>query len=294
MSKNSIDREVVQHLLFYKSLSDDVEDTSRIERYLELMERVESGDFLTVDNPFDKSIALAFELVIQQKLDPWAVDLVKFSSLYLNRAKKEKIDLVVAGKILYMAWKILNMQSYDVMVNAQRMESPSPNEEALSWDDLPFDEWYSDDETYSYTKMVVDKQRLPIVEPVRRKAARRVSLIELVEAFDKARKEAEEYQLLEDLRRKERERILKEARKRMKGTVHEENFERDVERVWKRIQQFNGRSIPITSLCNFEDRNDRITTLLALLHLAQDRKVRVYQRRFPFGRIYVKNVTRGG
>ena len=61
-----------------------------------------------------------------------------------------------------------------------------------------------------------------------------------------------------------------------------------------RIQQFNGRSIPITSLCNFEDRNDRITTLLALLHLAQDRKVRVYQRKFPFGRIYVKNVTRGG
>ncbi|HEC80922.1 MAG TPA: hypothetical protein ENI42_00645 [Thermoplasmatales archaeon] len=294
MSREEIDREVIRHLLFHKSLSDDVEDASRIERYIELVERAESGDFLTVDNPFDKSIALAFELVIQQKLDPWAIDLVKFSSLYLDRARKEKIDLVIAGKILYMAWKILNMQSYDVMVNAQSMESSASDDETLSWDDLTFDEWYSDDETFSYTKMVVERQRLPIVEPVRRKAARRVSLIELVEAFDKARKEAEEYQLLESLRRKERERILREARKRMRGTVHEENFEQDVRRVWERIQQFNGRAIPFSSLCNFEDRNERITTLLALLHLAQDRKIRVYQRKFPFGKIYVRNVSGGG
>jgi len=291
LSNKIIDHEVIQHLLFHKSLSGDAEDSSRIERYIEMVKQAESGEHLTIDNPFDKSIALAFELVIQQKLDPWAIDLVKFSSLYLNRAKKEKINLVVAGKILYMAWKILNMQSYDVMVNAEKSDNGEGGEDEISWDDLAIDEWYSDDETYSYTKMVVDKQRLPIIEPVRRKAARRVSLIELIEAFDKARKEAEEYQLLERLRKKEKERILREARSRMKGTVHEEHFEQDVEKVWKRIQQFNGRAIPFNALCNFENKDERIATLVALLHLAQDRKIRVYQRRFPFGKIYVKNIT---
>jgi segregation and condensation protein A len=219
-------------------------------------------------DPFDRSISLAFELVLQHHLDPWAIDLAKFSSLYIKRAKKERIDLVVAGKILYMAWKILNMQSYDVIINA---------EEVPSWDE------YEEEQP---SKMVVDE--VPIVEPVRRRVNRRVSLIELIEAFDRARKEAEEYQVLEKLRRKERARILAEAQTRMHRSVHEEHFEDEIREVWKRIRKFNGRAIPLSNLCNFEDEEDRIITFVAVLHLANDGKIRIYQRKFPFGKIYVR------
>jgi len=283
LKDSDIDHSVIQHILFHKSLA---EDTSHLDRYLEILEKTKMGSHLNMEDPFDKSIALAFELVLQQRLDPWAIDLAKFSSLYIKRAKKENVDLVVAGKILYMAWKILNMQSQDVRISAEESEQM---QEEISWDDFAIEDWQVDEQ--SYTRMVVDGKRIPIIEPVRRKADRRVSLIELIEAFDLARKEAEEYQLLEKLRKKERERILREAQNRMKGSVHEEHFEEEIEKMWKRIQRFNGRAIPLKNLCNFNNKEERLTALIAVLHLASDGKIRVYQRRFPFGMIYVRNMT---
>ncbi len=279
---------VIQHLLFHKSISNG-DDNFSIDRYLDMAEKAETGEYHSIENPFDKSIALVFDLVIQQHLDPWAIDLAKFSSLYINRAKKEKIDFVVAGKLLYMAWKILKMQSYDVMINAERYDNQTNNED-IDWDDLSLDEWYLDEDKYSYTRMIVDSHVPPIMEPVRRKSKRRVSLIELIEAFDKARKEAEKYQLIEKLRKQEKERLLNEAKSKIKGTVHEEHFEKDIKRMWKRLKNFNGKTVSLDSLCNFESKDERITAFIAVLHLAYDKKVKVYQKNFPFGKIYVRNV----
>ena len=53
------------------------------------------GEHVSLKDPFDRSIALAFDLVIAGQLNVWDVDLVKFSQLYLQRAKEQKIDYVV-------------------------------------------------------------------------------------------------------------------------------------------------------------------------------------------------------
>ena len=107
MQQLKIDNEVINHLLFHKSLIDEKDANDRINSYVSMLQKSEEGEHISIENPFDRSIAIAFELVMQQHLDPWDIDLVNFSTLYLNRAKQEKIDLLTAGRIIYMAWKVL-------------------------------------------------------------------------------------------------------------------------------------------------------------------------------------------
>lgn len=283
-----IDESVIQHILFHRSLAENAEEIERINRYIEMLEKAKRGEYLSIDNPFDKSIALTFELVLQNHLDPWAIDLAKFSSLYIERAKKEEIDLVVAGKILYMAWKILNLQSYDAVLRAEGEDK----KEEIEWDDLPLDEWWFGEEA-DYTRMIVSKENPPLKEPVRRKPIRRVSLMELIEAFDRARREAEEYMKLEKIRKEARERIVREARERMKGTVHEEYLEDEIERIWKRIRSMDGKRIAFSKLDKFRNRDNKINAFIAILHLANDGKIRIYQDEFPFGEIYIERCVDG-
>ena len=103
MPQLEIDNELINHLLFHKSLIDENDDSSKINYYVNLLKKADEGEHISIENQFDRSIALAFELVMKQHLNPWDIDLVKFSTIYLNRAKEEKIDLITAGRIIYMA-----------------------------------------------------------------------------------------------------------------------------------------------------------------------------------------------
>ena len=280
-----VDSEIINHLLFHRALTDEIADISRIDNYIEMVKQSKEGSHISISDPFDKSIAIAFELVIKQHLDPWNIDLVKFSTLYLKRAKEEKIDLVTAGKIIYMAWKVLKLQSDELVEYMEKTRNIE--QESFGWDDLPlFDDW-SFDNDFGYTKMVTKKE-IPFIEPVRRKAERRVTLIELIEAFDQARKEAERYQLLEKLRREEREKLEKFARERMKGRLHEETLEEDIKKVWSKIKQLNGKAIPLRKLYKPGDKEEFIKTLISILFLAYENKIRIYQRKFPYGEIYLR------
>jgi len=280
-----VDNEIINHLLFHKALADEIIDISKIDKYIEIVKQSKEGSHISIYDPFDKSIAIAFELVIKQHLDPWNIDLVKFSTLYLKRAKEEKIDLVTAGKIIYMAWKVLKLQSDQLVEHLEKTRETKP--ELFSWDEIPlFDEWGLDND-FGFTKMIT-RENIPFIEPVRRKAERRVTLMELIDAFDQARKEAEKHQLLEKLRRKEREKLEKLAMERMKGRVHEETIEEDIKKVWNKIRQLNGKAIPLRKLYKPGDKEDFIKTLISVLFLAYDNKIRIYQRRFPYGEIYLR------
>jgi len=149
--------------------------------------------------------------------------------------------------------------------------------------------WFSKDDEYSYTNLVINMPKSPLDEPIRREANRKVTLIELVEAFDQARKDSEEYQILEKQRKEERERLSELARKRMKGTAVEDHLEEDVKAIWEKINKFPKKTISLLDLCEQNGREELIRVLMSVLFLAYDNKVLVYQKRFPFGKIYVKN-----
>ena len=287
MEQLNVDNEVINHLLFHKSLIDEKDDATKINHYVSMLQKADDGEHISIENPFDRSIAIAFELVMQQQLDPWDIDLVSFSTMYLKRAKEEEIDLITAGRIIYMAWKVLKLQSDNLVVS---METQEESYEPFGWGDIPTEMWLSKDDAYSYTNLVMNMPKSPLDEPIRRDSKRKVTLMELLEAFDKARIESEEHQFLEQQRKEERERLANLARKRMKGTAHEDHLEEDVEAIWKRIKQFPKKTVSLKEICEKKGREELIKVLMSVLFLAYDNKVLVYQKKFPFGKIYIKNV----
>jgi segregation and condensation protein A len=289
MSSVSVDNDVIHHLLFHKSLIDEQDDASRINYYVDLLQKTHEGDHISINNPFDRSITIAFELVMQQHLNPWDIDLVSFSTMYLNRAKQEAIDLITAGRIIHMAWKILRLQSSDLIVSLQQEETDP--EDGIDWDDLPTALWLSDDDAYSYTNLLMDLPEPPLQEPIRRDVKRKVTLMELLDAFGQAKKDAEEYQLMEK-RRREEQRLRKEAsRRRMKGTAHEDNLEEDIAEVWERISSMDKTQMTLGDLCPTRQRDEVIKTLISILFLAYENKIKVYQQKFPYGKIFIRNKT---
>ncbi len=284
-----LDNEVVSHLLFHKALIDENNDMTRVNQYLEMAKAASAGESTTIEDPFDRSIYLAFDLVLKQHLNPWDIDLVGFSTLYLQRAKKERIDLMTAGRIIYMAWKVLRMQSDHLVVNMETKPT-AELEPGFGWEDIPTATWLANDDEYSYTNLLMKMPQPPIEEPLRRDATRKVTLMELLNAFDEVRKESEEYQMLDNLRREERVKLEEKARKAMKGSAHEDHLEEDVAVIWERICKFPQGLMNFSDLCEVQDPEERIKTFLSILFLAYEKKITVHQRRFPYGEIFIKTI----
>jgi segregation and condensation protein A len=207
--------------------------------------------------------------------------------MYLKRAKEEKIDLITAGRIIYMAWKVLKLQSNDLVVT---MEAQKEKYEPFGWGDIPTEMWLTKDDAYSYTNLVMNMPESALEEPIRRNALRKVTLLELLNAFDEARKESEEHQLLEQQRQEERERLSILARKRMKGTAIEDHLEEDVKNIWNRIKNQSKRTMTFNEICEKDNREEIIKVLISILFLAYENKILVYQKEFPYGKIFIKNI----
>lgn len=253
-----------------------------------MAKKASNGENILIGNSFDRSVFLAFDLVLSQGLDPWNIDLVNFSSMYLKRAKEERIDMMSAGRIIYMAWKVLRMQSDNVVINMEAKQEEEMG--AFGWEDIPNGAWLDSDDGYSYTNLVMKMPTPPLEEPVRRDAKRKISLIELLDAFNQARKDAEDYQLIDRLRRDERERLALKARKAMKGTIHEDHLEEDILVVWERIHSSPKKSISFRNICETDNPDERIKTFLSVLFLAYEKKIKLSQRKFPYGEIYIKTI----
>jgi segregation and condensation protein A len=285
MNEN-VDNTVIQHLLFHKALIDEQDDAERINYYVDLLSKTNEGLHLSMDNPFDRSIAMAFELVMQQHLNPWDLDLVSFSTMYLQRAKKDHIDLITAGRIILMAWKVLKLQSNDLMIHLQN----ETTEEISDWDELSSEMWFTTEDEYSYTNLLMNLPDPPLEEPIRRHTKRKVTLIELLEAFDLARKEAEEFQRNEKRRQEARQKLFEASRKRMIGTAHDDNIEADVNEIWAKICASGKDQLSINDLCDGNNREEIIKTFISVLFLANENKITVFQRKFPYGKIFIKTL----
>src|SRR3972149_1719155 len=117
---------VLNHLLFHKALISETEGGQRINRYLGMLNEIDQGMHVAVRDPFEKSVVAAFELVLERHLDPWEINLVPFTKLFLEKVKKDgAVNFVTAGKLVFLAWSILKMQSDKVLLDAMPPEPPS-------------------------------------------------------------------------------------------------------------------------------------------------------------------------
>ena len=274
--------EVMNHLMFHKALLGEEEHYERINKYIEIVTSLDRCVHLSCVNIYDKSLAITFELVIEEKLNPWDVDLVKFSKLYLKRAKTEGLDLITAGRIILMAWTILKLQSKNLLEKAER---PFEEPQDLYMDDFE----YGSEQDLDFTQSVIYGAESPIKEMVWRKGKRPVTLIELVDAFEEARRASEFQAAMAKKREELSKRMAVENQGHLERQVHKDLLEEDMRLIWDRISHFNGHPISFMDIWD-GTKLDWIVTLRSLLFLANGRWIKVWQNKFPFGEIYIKNI----
>lgn len=281
------EQQLVNHLLFHKALIAEDGNVTRIDDYIRIAKESGAGRHVSIEDPFDRSISLAFELVLDQGMDPWAIDLVRFTALYMDRVEKgAPIDLITAGKLLHMAWSILRMQSDQLRVAAE--PPPAPEPELVGWDDIDLSV-LGDDPDAAFAQVVDAAAPSDLLdEKVRHKGDRRVTLMELVSALEDARREADARALLVAAREGEKHRRAAARKGRAEGAAHREDQEEDIREVWERIVRENGAPIPITSIQE-RSREGLVKTLVSVLFLAKAQRIKLWQEDFPYGMIYVQN-----
>jgi segregation and condensation protein A len=281
MSFTSECGDVLNHLMFHKSIiEDDAAPTreGRIEHYLKMVEDMQRGTLSASDDPFERSVATVFELVVNQQMNPWDINLIEFSKMYLARVRKaSELNLIIAGKIVYMAWEILKLQSEQVL---QRVDRPEQVE-------MMFDGWnpdnldlFVDPFELGTGEMLLHTEDVPIDEKVRRKADRPVTLIDLLDAFEEAKKES-------DIRQELAKFMQKYRRPEFDDKAHKENLEEDIALVWERIQKCGQGSVPITDLYA-TGKEDRVKVFISILFLARMGKIQIWQEKLPYGEIFME------
>lgn len=278
--------ELINHLLFHKSLISEDNGGERIEEYMEMVRNIDEGQHIAIADEFEKSISLVFELVMEQHFDPWNIDLIKFSKLYVKKIRKEKsVDLITAGRIVFLAWSILKLQSDEVLSKADEIKEEEFYFEG--WNIMPED-FYEGEEDLDYTSAVISEAQMPLKERIWHKKTRPVTLIELVDAFDEARKDVERQKKLKE--RRDRLRELMKVDENFDEKVHKENLEEDIYVTWQRICMFEEDKMLLNDIVD-GTRDDLIARFVSVLFLAIDDKIRLSQRRFPYGEIIIKNIT---
>ncbi len=267
---------VLNHLLFQKAIIDEGDRSEKIDRYLQLLEQAEAGNEMVPSDPIDRSVQLVFELVLSNNYDPWDINLMEFTRMYTKKMHAEEVNFIVAGKLMFMAWSILKMQSEEVLSVHDQQHSG----EAADWEMDPMEGCY-DDPVLANINVDIPGC-VDLTEAVRHQSTRPVSLIELLDAFEGAKRDAE----IQAHRQKVRE-ALKLTNEKFDDKAHKEDHERDVAETWDRILKCGNGPICIEDLFNGE-KEDRIMVFVSLLFLAKYGKVALWQDDLPFGQIFLE------
>jgi segregation and condensation protein A len=272
---------VLGYLVFHRSLLGEGDDGSSalLERYLGLVEKLREGVHVVIPDPVQKATALLFELVLEQEFDPWEIDLARFTEAYLERVRDDgSVNFAVAGRLLYMAWSILYLQSEELLRQRTVPEADAAGA-ALDGAAAPDDGYLpllDTPEAVDVTTAVLDSaEPPPLFGMVRHPESRPVSLLELVRAFGEAEAEARTSLKIQQLR----ERLQEEQRAPPEVIVHGDIPERDLEDAWEEVVRHPvGAPFPFLDLWPRGAGRDRLVAVfLAVLFLARERSLELQQ-----------------
>jgi len=215
----------------------NLETSKFLDRLMELSTLEEAEHQFLID-PFDRSVALVFQMFQSSDLDPWDVDLSSFIEMFNEKIKEaENIDLPSCGRMIRMAWSILRGQASSLI---ERQERAMDFEEELDWD---FDGGWEaefDDADYNFSVGVMTgaaDETLPSMFEgrIHREEGRPVTLGELLLGLKDASRIAEEQRTRERIA-KERREAHDRARARFSGSLHVEDLEGDLKRTWEALK----------------------------------------------------------
>ena len=284
----------------------DLETNRYLDRLVELS-KVEEAEHQFLIDPFDRSVALVFQLFQNSDLDPWDVDLSVFLDLFTERiSNSENIDLPTCGRLVRMAWSILRGQASSLIERQER----SLIEEEID-DTWEFEEtWESEfsDEDYNFSVGVLTgaaDEVLPSMFEgrIHREEGRPVTLGELLMGLQAAGRLSEEQRMREQIA-KERREANEKARARFGGSLHVENLEDDLERTWNalRSRTISNESTDLSEIVDILRENSvrsgisreeaeseaQVTALVSSLFLTHRGYAEVSQDNE--GNIYLKNL----
>lgn len=260
--------EMEQHLLYHKALIEDNVEADKIDRYMRILEN-DVGEIM--NDPVDESIRSVFRMVLEHDFNPWSIDLSEFVKMYTKKIADRNVDIIVAGKLVHMAWRVLRLQSDATLEESERYE-----ETVLDWG-FDFDPEYFDESEDLYVPSVM------LHQAIHRSPTRPVTMIELLDAFEEARDEIAMQQERERLRL---ELKAKEPRK-FSNVSHDDDGEKDVEAVWSRIERLGTGPLSLSDLYT-GDIKENVTIFLAVLVLVRDGRLAAWQDELPYGDIFVE------
>lgn len=204
-------------------------------------------------------VEMLVDLVISDEMDPWQIDIAEIANRFLERVKEMvDLNLRLSGKTLLASSVLLRMKS----------ESLLPREEPPSFGD-EFEPLYEPQ----------GGEVMPLPVPIRRRAERKATLFELVEALQRA--------LSEEVLRKNFPREGK-PQKTLVIQVDEESIKERITKLYERLQQLTELKgvIKFSDLMPERSRPAIVELLLSLLYLDTQGKVTIWQEEL-FGEIFI-------
>ena len=221
----------------------NLETSKFLDRLMELSTLEEAEHQFLID-PFDRSVALVFQMFQSSDLDPWDVALSSFIEMFNERIQgADNIDLPSCGRMIRMAWSILRGQATSLI---ERQERAMDLEEEADWDFEGGWEAEFDDADYNFSVGVMTgaaDDALPSMFEgrIHGKEGRPVTLGELLMGLKDASRIAEEQRTRERIAKERREAHDRE-RARFSGSLHVEDLEGDLKRTWEALKSRSQRT----------------------------------------------------
>ncbi|MEK6835888.1 MAG: segregation/condensation protein A [Nanoarchaeota archaeon] len=215
--------------------------------------------------------SLIYDLIKSEQLDPWDIDISLLSKRYIEALKKiQEANFFISGKVLLAAAFLLKIKSEKLI-----------EEDFLEFDNLLYppdiDELDLYDET-SKTYINPEHPQLTIKTPLARK--RKVNINDLIVALQKA--------LGVNQRRTLRK--LREQQINVEIPVKKIDITKLIKEVYNKIInffKFRKEILTFDKLVPSEKKEDKILTLIPLLHLDTEEKININQEK-PFGEIIIE------
>mgnify|MGYP004340488105 FL=1 len=245
-------QDVIDQLL--QSGDDDLEGISAYADRILMIAQTEEAEHQTLEDPFDRSVALVLSLVNSEGLDAWNIDLTSFLRQFTKRVKSQakNLDLPACGRLIRMAWEVLNYQAAHLFdrIQYQDMEDEWDMDFEFGW------EAEYDDHEFHFTNTVLQGGADDVLETlfderVRRDEGRPVTLGELLSALKDAADDADALKL------REKNRVahaieVEEMISNVGGRMHNEDLDGDIERCWNALRQttqdMDSSNVPLKSV----------------------------------------------
>ncbi len=209
-----------------------------------------------VQRPTWKEVLL--DLILKEELDPWDLDLVKISDIFLKNIKEMgKIELYVPANMILASAILLRYKSTILNFN-----EPEIAQETLE-EHIP-----------------IEKPQIEEITPLLRAMPKRpITLNELVEEIDNIIK----YQEKREIIKKEKLDSILNLK------IESENLEKKMEIIYDAIiSEINKENRAFFSkiITGKNEKRDVVFALLSVLHLTQENKIDIEQKEF-FGEIEI-------